>query len=42
MSSDVTGDPSDLFAHVYAQPTAALTAQRKFLLAELGQDGSPR
>jgi len=40
MSSDVMGDPSDLFAHVYAQPTAALTAQRQFLLAELAQDGS--
>ena len=42
MSNDVIGDPSDLFAHVYAQPTAALTAQREFLLAELAQDGSPR
>ena len=42
MSSDMIADPSDLFAHVYAQPTAALTAQREFLLAELAQDGSPR
>jgi len=35
MSSDMTADPAELFAHVYAEPTPALAAQREFLLAEL-------
>jgi len=42
MNHDMTADPADLFAHVYAEPTPALTAQRESLLAEQagGQDGS--
>jgi len=42
MNRDMSADPADLFAHVYAEPTPALTAQREFLLAELagGQDRS--
>jgi len=42
MNHDMTADPAELFAHVYAEPTPALAAQRDFLLAELagGQDGS--
>jgi pyruvate dehydrogenase E1 component alpha subunit len=35
MNVDVEPDPTDLFAHVYAEPTAALLAQRTQLLAEL-------
>jgi 2-oxoisovalerate dehydrogenase E1 component alpha subunit len=35
MSGEVIADPSELFAHVYAQPTQALAAQQEFLLAEL-------
>jgi 2-oxoisovalerate dehydrogenase E1 component subunit alpha len=35
MNGDMVADPSELFAHVYAQPTPALAAQREFLLAEL-------
>jgi 2-oxoisovalerate dehydrogenase E1 component subunit alpha len=44
MNRDVIADPGELFAHVYAEPTPALAAQRDFLLAELadGHDGSPR
>jgi 2-oxoisovalerate dehydrogenase E1 component alpha subunit len=40
MSQDADLDPADLFAHVYAQPTAALERQRAALLAEIGD--SPR
>jgi 2-oxoisovalerate dehydrogenase E1 component alpha subunit len=32
-------DPAELFAHVYAEPTAALAAQREFLLAEIATEG---
>jgi len=32
-------DPAELFAHVYAQPTVALAAQRDFLLAEIVTEG---
>ncbi len=35
MSADVATDPADLFAHVYAEPTAPLIEQRESLLAEL-------
>ncbi|MEO8888305.1 MAG: pyruvate dehydrogenase (acetyl-transferring) E1 component subunit alpha [Jatrophihabitantaceae bacterium] len=35
MNVDLEPDPSDLFAHVYAEPTAALLAQQQALLAEL-------
>jgi len=35
MSGDMTADPAELFAHVYAEPTPALAAQREFLFAEL-------
>ncbi|MGH8960200.1 MAG: pyruvate dehydrogenase (acetyl-transferring) E1 component subunit alpha [Jatrophihabitantaceae bacterium] len=35
MNADTEPDPADLFAHVYAEPTAALRAQRGELLAEL-------
>jgi pyruvate dehydrogenase E1 component alpha subunit len=35
MNRDVAVDPSELFAHVYVQPTAQLLAQRDELLAEL-------
>jgi 2-oxoisovalerate dehydrogenase E1 component alpha subunit len=37
MNADVNADPAELFAHVYAQPTAALDRQRAALLAELAQ-----
>ncbi|HEU5416358.1 MAG TPA: pyruvate dehydrogenase (acetyl-transferring) E1 component subunit alpha [Streptosporangiaceae bacterium] len=39
MNEDVVADPADLFAHVYARPTAALQRQRAALLAELAEDG---
>jgi len=44
MNHDVIADPRELFAHVYAELTPALAAQREFLLAELAGDheGSPR
>lgn len=44
MNRDMIADPRELFAHVYAEPTPALAAQRESLLAELagGHDGSPR
>jgi pyruvate dehydrogenase E1 component alpha subunit len=44
MNRDVIADPAELFAHVYAEPTPALAAQREFLLAELAddRDGSTR
>jgi len=35
MSKDPDLDPADLFAHVYAQPTASLERQRAALLAEI-------
>ena len=35
MSGDMIADPAELFAHVYAEPTPALAAQREFLFAEL-------
>jgi pyruvate dehydrogenase E1 component alpha subunit len=41
MSTDVSVDPTDLFAHVYAEPTAQLREQRADLLEELGE-GSAR
>ena len=37
MNADVSTDPAELFAHVYAQPTAALERQRAALLAELAE-----
>jgi pyruvate dehydrogenase E1 component alpha subunit len=39
MSGDPDQDPAELFAHVYAQPTANLAAQREFLLAEIADEG---
>jgi pyruvate dehydrogenase E1 component alpha subunit len=36
MNLDVAGDPADLFAHVYCEPTQPLLEQRDELLAELG------
>jgi pyruvate dehydrogenase E1 component alpha subunit len=39
MSGDPDQDPAELFAHVYAQPTPALAAQREFLLAEIAGEG---
>jgi len=39
MSGDPDQDPAELFAHVYAEPTANLTAQREFLLAEIADEG---
>src|SRR5580693_7905665 len=39
MSGDPDQDPAELFAHVYAQPTPALAAQREFLLAEIADEG---
>jgi pyruvate dehydrogenase E1 component alpha subunit len=39
MNADAEVDPGDLFAHVYARPTAALERQRAFLLGEIG-DGA--
>jgi 2-oxoisovalerate dehydrogenase E1 component alpha subunit len=38
MAGEMDVDPQELFAHVYARPTQALTAQRDFLLAELAGD----
>ncbi len=35
MSGPADQDPAELFAHVYAEPTPALAAQRDFLLAEI-------
>jgi 2-oxoisovalerate dehydrogenase E1 component alpha subunit len=40
MSGDMIADPAELFAHVYAEPTPALAAQRDFLLAELSGGSS--
>jgi 2-oxoisovalerate dehydrogenase E1 component alpha subunit len=39
MNADPTADPNELFAHVYAKPTAALEQQRAALLSEIG-DGA--
>ncbi|HEY1641019.1 MAG TPA: thiamine pyrophosphate-dependent dehydrogenase E1 component subunit alpha [Streptosporangiaceae bacterium] len=39
LSTDADADPAELFAHVYAQPTAALQRQRDALLAELADAG---
>ena len=39
MSGDPDQDPAELFAHVYAQPTPNLAAQREFLLAEIAGEG---
>ena len=39
MSGDPEQDPAELFAHVYAEPTANLAAQREFLLAEIADEG---
>ena len=38
MSRDADVDPAELFAHVYARPTAALERQRAALFAELEDD----
>ena len=35
MNEDVEVDPAELFAHVYAEPTASLLAQRRTLLDEI-------
>jgi pyruvate dehydrogenase E1 component alpha subunit len=40
MNLDVEVDPTELFAHVYAEPTAALLEQRAYLLAELAEEQS--
>jgi 2-oxoisovalerate dehydrogenase E1 component alpha subunit len=37
MNADVSLDPTELFEHVYAKPTAALERQRAALLAELAE-----
>ncbi len=37
MSGEPAADPAELFAHVYAQPTLALAAQREFLHAEIDE-----
>jgi 2-oxoisovalerate dehydrogenase E1 component alpha subunit len=39
MNADVGTDPGELFAHVYARPTAALEQQRAALLSEI-RDGT--
>ena len=39
MSGPPVKDPAELFAHVYAEPTPALAAQREFLLAEIADEG---
>ncbi len=36
LNADAVLDPADLFAHVYAQPTAALDRQRTGLLTAIG------
>lgn len=36
LNADREVDPAELFAHVYAEPTAALSRQREMLLAEIG------
>jgi pyruvate dehydrogenase E1 component alpha subunit len=39
VGTDTSADPADLFAHVYARPTASLQRQRAALLAELAEAG---
>jgi hypothetical protein len=39
MNTDTDLDPADLFAYVYARPTAALEQQRAARLSEL-EDGA--
>ncbi|HEY1626320.1 MAG TPA: pyruvate dehydrogenase (acetyl-transferring) E1 component subunit alpha [Streptosporangiaceae bacterium] len=39
MNQDADVDPAELFAHVYAQPTAALGRQRDALFAEIEESG---
>ncbi len=39
MSHDADVDPAELFAHVYARPTAALGRQRAALFAEMKDSG---
>jgi 2-oxoisovalerate dehydrogenase E1 component alpha subunit len=39
MNHDVNVDPAELFAHVYARPTAALEQQRAALLSEITDSG---
>ena len=41
MNADVKLDPAELFAHVYARPTAALERQRAELLEELAELEEP-
>jgi 2-oxoisovalerate dehydrogenase E1 component alpha subunit len=41
MNADVNVDPTELFEHVYARPTAALERQRADLLAELAESEEP-
>jgi pyruvate dehydrogenase E1 component alpha subunit len=36
LNADAEVDPAELFAHVYARPTAALDRQRAHLLAAIG------
>ena len=38
MNAEVDVDAAELFAHVYAEPTAALAAQRAALLAEIEEE----
>jgi pyruvate dehydrogenase E1 component alpha subunit len=40
LNADPVLDPSRLFDHVYASPTAALEEQREFLLAEIAEHSS--
>ena len=42
MSGPPDQDPAELFAHVYAEPTPALAAQRDFLLAEMADEEGDR
>ena len=42
MSGPPDQDPAELFAHVYAEPTTALAAQREFLLAEMADEEGDR
>jgi 2-oxoisovalerate dehydrogenase E1 component alpha subunit len=41
MNAEVAADPTELFEHVYARPTAALERQRAALLAELAGAEEP-
>jgi 2-oxoisovalerate dehydrogenase E1 component alpha subunit len=42
MAADPSGDPAELFRHVYAEPTAALRHQQDELTRELAGDGRDR